>query len=984
MPSGNQLLGSLGTSRPSLTIERSRIVEMPAGGLRPVYASGDCEVDFARRELRVLGSPAPVGGRAFEIIGLLAEAAGELVSKDELMVRVWPGAIVEEHTLQVHISAVRKALGPYRAMLKTESGRGYRLLGAWAARRESGSAAPIDPDPVPVPPKAFLSNFPATASSLIGRMGAVEQLRDLLTAYRAVSLTGPGGIGKTILALEVARSVFPTFEGDGWLVELASVSDPGLVPSSLAGALDLKLRGAEMTPEAVARSIGGRKTLLVLDNCEHVIEAVAKLVETLVRLCPRTTILATSREVLRIDGEYVYRVAPLEVPAVEAEPDHILGHGAVELFITRTKALDADFSSHAENLPAIAMICRHLDGVPLAIEFAAARAATLGLQQVVSGLRDRLALLASGRRTALPRHQTLRATFDWSYELLPETEKSLLCRLAVFPGGFTVDAVAAVTSDSVLDPSAATVGVANLASKSLVTRDKAEADPRWSLLETTRAYALQKLVERGEAEAVTRRHATYFRDFFVPALAGFGSQLSNADLVRYGREISNVRAALDWCFSPAGDATIGAELTAAYAPVWMSLSLMSECRERCECALRSLEREPNPNSWVQLRLQIALGSTLIITMGPSEQAQTVLGRALDLAGTLGNLDAQARALSALTAVLVYRGEYSKARDSAERLWQVAYQIADPAIIVVADRLMGTTLLTLGKPREAQRCLERVLQSPVYPEDQRRSIWHHSEHRAMARAMLARALWLQGFVESAHSQARASLEELQGIDHQLSVCRVLYYGLCRIAPMTGDFTAAAQANALLLKIASELDAPFWRTAGSFLEGKLMVERGEFAAGLSALRSAFETCGQTGWRMSYPEFKGTLAQALAGLGQLDEALDAVTEAVAIAAQPDGQVWYLPELLRVKGEVLLRQAADPAAAEACLSQAGEVAREQGALFWELRVALSLARLRVVQGRHSDARQVLTPLLGRFTEGFETADLRSARATLASLPSQ
>ena len=560
----------------------------------------------------------------------------------------------------------------------------------------------------------------------------------------------------------------------------------------------------------------------------------------------------------------------------------------------------------------------------------------------------------------------------------------LLCRLAIFSGGFTLDAAAAVMNDTGLDPSAVMDGIANLATKSLVTLDKSQAAVRWYLLETIRAYGLKKLTQHDQANTAARHHAAYFRDIFATLASGLKMRLSNEELTRRAQEIDNVRAALDWSFGPVGDTATGIDLTAAYTPVWLHLSLISECRERCDRALRCLESDANPNAWLQMWLQIALGSALITTMGPSEQAQTALTRALEIADTLDDLDAQARALSALTTVHVYRGEYGKARTTVERLWQIAHQIGDPAIVVVADRIMGTRLLALGRLQEAQQCLERVPQFPISPEDQRRSVWHHSEHRAMARAMLVRALWLQGFTEKALYESEASLDELRGTDHQLSVCRVLYYGLCRIAPMTRDFATADRGIARLSEVASRLDAPFWKTAGRFLEGKLMIERREVARGAAVVRDAFDTCRQTGWRMSYHEFKGALAVALAGLGQLEEALDTVNEAVASAGQrEDGQVWYLPELLRIKGEVLLQQAADrsASAAEDCFKQAGEMAREQGALFWELRVALSPARLRVTQGRHSAARQILAPVYDRFTEGFGTVDLHAARAVLDTL---
>jgi len=272
----------------------------------------------------------------------------------------------------------------------------------------------------------------------------VQHLRGLLSAYRVVTLTGPGGIGKTRLALEVARGLFPSFQGDVWLVELVSLSDPALVPTAVAGVLGLRLGGNQISAESVARAIGAQRLLLVLDNCEHLIDAAAKLAEAIVRVCPRTTILVTSREILKIEGEYVYRVPPLDVPPQFDEPDNILSHSAVQLFVATTSALHSDFSPDGENLAAIAAICRRLDGIPLAIDLAATRVATLGLQQVAAGLDNRLGLLTGGRRTALPRHQTLRATLDWSYELLPEPERLVMRRLAVFVGDFTAEAASLI------------------------------------------------------------------------------------------------------------------------------------------------------------------------------------------------------------------------------------------------------------------------------------------------------------------------------------------------------------------------------------------------------------------------------------------------------------------------------------------------------------------------------------------------------------
>jgi predicted ATPase/DNA-binding winged helix-turn-helix (wHTH) protein len=900
-------------------------------------------VDLRRRELRARGVPVPLGGRAFQIFAVLVQSAGQLVTKDELMARVWPGAVVEENKLQVHISALRKALGPDRGTLRTSFGRGYRLVGSWTIREECTLADAVALDPTRMPVQPFLNNLPAGASEVIGRTAAVQQLQEFLSAHRAITLTGPGGIGKTTLALEVARSLFPAFNGDCWLVDVVSLSDPGLVPSMVAGVLGLGLGGDEISAESVARAIGGKKLLLVLDNCEHLINATARLAETVVRLCPATSIVATSREVLRIEGEHVYRVPPLDVPSPHQEESGILlGHSAVQLFIARARALDSQFSSRGENLRTIAAICRRLDGIPLAIEFAAARAAMLGPELVLSRLHERLGLLTGGRRTALPRHQTLRATLDWSYELLPEPERCLLRRLGVFAGGFTLEAATAVMSDQGHTTSAILDEIANLAAKSLVTLDESAPTGRWRLLETTRAYALEKLAESRETEWITRRCAEFFRDLVRPAMHASHILPTVEDMARYGREIDNVRAALNWSFSSVGDVAIGVVLTAAYVPVWLDLSLVVECREHIERALECLESDSNLNA--SLAVQLLLYNAYL-----------------------------------------HSGECREAQSTAEQFERLALRKGDPALAQFAYRRTGIALHYGGKQREAQRCFERALELYVAPKNQGYTIWTRYDQRLMSRTMLAPVLWLRGFVDQGVTHAQASLEEAHATDHKLTLCWVLHHAAYPVALMTGDLVAAGQAVAMLMDLATSLRAPFWKTLAHCLEGKLLIRRGEFGMGSAQLRTALETCETTGWTISYPEFLCALAEGLAGLGQFTEALATIDRALA-RAERGGERWFVAELLRNKGELLLREAGDQSisAAECCFCEALEVAREQDALSWELRSALSFARLRFRQDRQDDARQLLAPVYSRFTEGFETPDLRSASAMLQSLPSR
>jgi predicted ATPase/DNA-binding winged helix-turn-helix (wHTH) protein len=522
---------------------------MPQQRSHQVYEFGQWQIHLGRRELLACGVPVPIAPRAFDVIEVLVRSANELVTKDALMDRIWPGAVVAENTLHVHISALRKALGRDRAILKTDSGRGYRLLGDWVVRRDGAAEEPEGVlGLVRMPTGTLRTNLPETALHLIGRTVAVRQIQDNLSACRAITLTGPGGIGKTALALHVSNGMRLTFNGDIWLIELASLFDPDLVPTALVGVLGLGLGCDEITAEAVARAIGDNAVLLVLDNCEHVIDAAARLVETILRLCARASVLATSQEPLRIAGECVYRVPPLEISRHHrGELDEVLEQSAVQLFVARLQALDLTFAASRENVHLIAAICHHLDGIPLAIEFAAARAATLGVQYVASHLENRFALLTSGRRVALPKHQTLRAALDWSYELLSDSEQSLLGRLSIFDPGFTLEAVTAVVSSAGYPESTVLECMANLVVKSFVVLNRSPYGDRWALPETIRAYALEKLVESGEAEATARRHAMFYSGLLESA-ANSRSQPLIADIVGHAREDDNVRPTLTWDF----------------------------------------------------------------------------------------------------------------------------------------------------------------------------------------------------------------------------------------------------------------------------------------------------------------------------------------------------------------------------------------------------------------------------------------------------
>jgi predicted ATPase/DNA-binding winged helix-turn-helix (wHTH) protein len=941
-------------------------------GRRLVYESGEWEIDLARRELRARGVPIPIGSRAFDIIEVLVRSAGELVTKHDLTSRVWAGVIVEDNALQFHISAIRKALGPDRELLTTASGRGYRLLGDWTFRQESTSpAGSIDLEPVQIAAEPFQTNLPAAASDLVGRTTAVRHLRDLLSAYRLVTLTGPGGIGKTRLALEVARGLFPSFQGEVRLVELASLSDPGLVPSAVAGGLGLKLGGDQISAESVARAIGARKLLLVLDNCEHVIDAAARLAETVLRMCPRTTILATSREILNVEGEHVYGVPALDVPPQHDEAANISAHSAVQLFIATTRAAQSDFSPHGDDLATIAAICRRLDGIPLAIDFAATRVATLGLHQVAAGLDDRLQMLTSGRRTALPRHRTLRATLDWSYELLPEPERLVMRRLAIFAGDFTAEAASLVAAGGEIAASEVVRSLASLVTKSLVALDVVSVITHYRLHETTRAYALEKLSESGELDDVARRHADYYRDLLERAEAEAETLLAPAWLAVYGHQIGQVRAALDWAFSPTGFAELGVALTVAAVPLWVHLSLIEECRSRVERALSgpAESRDARRN----MQLNTALGTALRLMKGSSPEMLAAFTSAFEIAESLDDADYRLRALSGLFGDCITNGRYRAALAVAERFCIYAANSTDPADQAIGDRLVGVALFSLGDLEGARRHIEHMLGRYVA----RRSdiIRFQYDQRSLARSYYSLILWLQGFADQAMRSIERNLVDPRASDHPVSLAAA-------VALFVGDLTLVKRYVKAHRDLSGRHALRRWDAIGRCFEGVWLIKRGDIGGGLELLRTAFSRLPQNLLRLLYTAFLAEIADALGRDAKAAEGLSIIDEALA-RSERNEERWCVAELLRIKGELILREGAPQAAAaaEEHFLRSLDWARRQSALSWELRTATSLARLQQDQGRAAEARSLLQSVYDRFSEGFETADLKTAKAHLDSM---
>jgi predicted ATPase/DNA-binding winged helix-turn-helix (wHTH) protein len=946
-----------------------------------IYQSGQLEVDVAQRQLRVRGEAVPIGSRAFEIVEALAEAAGELVTKNDLMQRVWPGAVTEESTLWVHLSAVRKALGPERGVLKTVSGRGYQLVGTWQIVRETVDSDQRGSRPVDTAaaPDSAIS-LPVAGTSLIGREEALLQLQDRLSAHRVVTLTGPGGIGKSRLAFEAARRVLVQGQSDVRLVELASLSNSDLVPSAVATSLGLRSGMRDLSAEAVARAIGHRPLLLLLDNCEHVVGAAARMAETVVQLCPRATMLATSREVLRIDGEYVYNVPPLDVPDERAEPGDILAASAVQLFVARLAAINSAFSPDRVALPEAASICQRLDGIPLAIEFAAARAATLGVSEVNAHLDDRFNLLTSGRRTALPRHRTLRATLDWSYEILSPREQELLCALSIFRGPFTLDGVSAVAAASPSGSADVIDVIHGLVAKSLVTVDLSGSTAPLRLLDSTRAYALEKLDSSGERERIARRHAAYYLALLKRAEIEVAARPPADWLSDYASQIDNVRAALDWAFSTAGDRSLAVALTTASVPLWLRLSLLQECSSRGQQALRTLKTAGTSDLREEMRLHAALGASLYA----SSEAVDAFTTALELAKTLDDTEYQLRALRGLYIYNTGANHFRAAYSLAQSFHSLAMTGTSQSDRLVGERMLGSAKFYMSDLVGARRHLEQVLALYSATEASRPArrfedlLRFQFDTRVEARVFLTRVLWLQGFSNQAIQMAEKSLADARAIGHIGSQCLALALASCSIAFSTGDLSAAAAYTELLVDLSTRHSLTHWTHYGTRYRKIIALKSVNAGASSQLSDGSIEELGQSDASLRPLTALTAYVEALAGAGRKNEGLAVLNDSAAHSSESG---CYEPELLRLRGELLLLQATDTKPSEDLLRQALDLAHEHGALSWELRAATSLARLLKTQGHPSNAIACLEPVYRRFTEGFDTSDLIAAKRLLDEL---
>ncbi|MHA6645388.1 winged helix-turn-helix domain-containing protein [Mesorhizobium sp. A623] len=922
------------------------------------------------------GAPVYLGTRAFDMLTILTARPNQIVSKKDLLAGVWPDVTVEEGSLRFHIANLRKALGDGKdgaRYIATLTGRGYSFV---APVSQSSSGGEVQEDFATSYPHA---NLPSRLTRMVGRIDETLALSTKLTAMRFVTVVGTGGVGKTTIAVAVGHDLIEAFAGAVHFVDLGALSDPNLVFTTVGSMLGLSIQSDDPA-SALISYLADKRILLVLDTCEHVIDAVADLASRIFAAAPQVHILATSREPLQVEGEHVYKLAPLACApdALELTATVAQTFPATQLFVERAAASGAHLDLDDADAAVVADICRKLDGVPLAIELAAGRVASYGLRKTAVLLDERLTLLWPGQRTAPPRQKTLQATLDWSYGLLSGLERRLLRRLAVFVGHFSIEAALEVVTSATVDDAHVFGAIDSLIAKSMLAARPAGATMRYRLLDTTRAYALQRDVDDAELVSLAARHATHYLHWLEETGAEWPTLSSATQRSLHLAGLANVRSALEWCFGPNGNIEVGVRLAAAAAPVFLSMSLLTECHRWTVQAVLALD-DTTRGGLEEMHLQAALGVSLMFTRGGRDAARVALNRSFAIAERSGDALDQLQILGPLQMFHLRTGEFRTALQYAERCSVIAGTLEDAVSTTLAHSLTGISLHLSGELGRAQTALEAaVLHGPR--SDRTTTNYLGFDGRILAGAVLARTLWLQGYPDRAVERVLLTTRDAEELAHPLSLSIALIWA-ATVFLWTGSLKSAEEHINRLFSHAEYNSFGPYLALGRGYAGGILIRQGDANSGVSMLQHCLAELHAAPYELHTTPLNIALVQGLAATGRFPEALALVDETTRLV-EVNGELCYLPELLRVKGGLVLA-APQPATDEAELyfKRALELSRRQGARAWELRTATDLAALQAARGQHERARALLQPVFDGFAEGLETADLKSAARVLASM---
>jgi len=942
----------------------SETAEAESGAGPMGIAFGPFLFDPARRVISGGCGPIRLGSRALHLLDVLLEQPGRLYSRDELVTRVWPRTVVEETSLRVHISALRKVLGDGvdgARYIANVPGRGYAFVGETRSspipRVSESAQGPLTSSPVSGLSGSARAapHLPPRLARLIGREHAIGQIAELLKRERLVSIVGAGGMGKTTAALAVADRLSRGYADGAYFVDLSQLSDPALVAAELGRTQGLIVSPGD-SPAVLEATLHSKQLLFVLDNCEHVIDAAASLVSRLMRTCSGVHFLATSREPLDIEAEWVFKLQPLALPAPDESLDlqRLLSYPAIQLFAERAQANCDTFELTDTHATAVRRLCGFLDGIPLAIELAAARVDSLGVQGLSRRLGDAFELLTRGRRTALSRHRTLQAVIDWSYDLLSDSERLVLQRLSVFRSAFDLDGAVAIAACPRLNRQRVIEDVLSLSAKSLIVLESADDDVLLHrLLYITRLYAEKRLASGDDAHDAHRRHAT----FIVEGLQR--AQATGAGMSRYhwspalGSSLADVRAAIDWALVDENDLVLGVRLTAVARRAYSDAGLVEEYLRYIETALAKLPRVGAVRETLELPLRIAANFMMGYVPDGRERYPAVFSRIRQLLETSGSEADRIEALFGMSTTSYGQGDYRLSLACCEEIRGLATGRFEPLSVAISDRVSALCLHSLGDHDAAERLARRVI--AFNGARVGRQFLSEVPFGVSMGIQLARIQWLRGEFGTAWQtleEARACSEDA----HVFARCQVLGTTAIPMAAWRGDVPLATRWVQELQDLSERQGLAYWL---AYAQAFRHVLSGEAIARGSALGLTMTSC--------------------APLGDIVATLDETRPSEATRARVDqGAVgWCAPEVMRL---VALAEISDaPASAVARLQQALNMAEAQGARFWMLRIALSMARAATHTGGGRDAIATIRQLLAVIDDGSAIPELVAARLLLA-----